>query len=758
MERHRVSRRNYYVLGVILLAYLIIALGYGAVTPLFEAPDEHYHAFTALTIAESGELPSVQSEFDPWLGAEPAQPPMYYVLAATTLELFDMSQARDLTWFNPRVQLGDASSPQNINAFVHSPAEDWPWQGHVLAFHLLRALSAIAGLGTLLCIFGSARLLWPTGPERALLATALVAFLPQYGFLHGSVSNDPLIILLSSLTLFHLLRLWYLGVSTKRLLVTGTLIGLAIMTKMAGLLLLAFALVFVVSVAWRDCRDAGIEAVFKRGIRFVGLTALPAFILGGWVLWRNWTLYEDVTATAPIIQIYGGDRGFSIIDVLGESSGLWTSMFAVFGWFNVIPPQWVYAIWNLIVLLSAIGVGFSAILFWDLKRDSGDATFAGQVVQFLARIIRKPEAADWPGMPALLLGLWVLIVYAGLVIYSLQIHGSQGRLLFPAIMPVALALAYGISQFRWKGILIVVSLLALLTTMYCLLVVIPNAYARPPAIQRSEIPADTITLEKDLGDDLELIGYLPESSVVRPDDLVWLTLYWQSRVTGDGDFEAPEYVMELFGREDQLIGKVQSYHGGGLYPATLWKTGEIIADRLAIRLDENLVAPVEGRLIVKLSGREETAEVGTVKIAPPDWPESSEIVLATLNGLEITDASLEVEFAVPGAIIPVRVRWQVRAPVNQELTTFVHFGDPSQEPLVQGDRPPLDGHYPTHLWEEGEVVDDLYILALPPDLAPGRYPVYLGLYDPISGARLPLHIQELRQPNDAYLVGWVSVE
>jgi hypothetical protein len=217
-------------------------------------------------------------------------------------------------------------------------------------------------------------------------------------------------------------------------------------------------------------------------------------------------------------------------------------------------------------------------------------------------------------------------------------------------------------------------------------------------------------------------------------------------------------VLELFGREDQLIGKVQSYHGGGLYPSSLWHSSDVVVDRLAIRLDEDLVAPVEGRLIVKLSGQDESAGIGTVKVVPFSWPELSDAVLATLNGIEITEASLAAGSADPRTSVPIRVRWQVLSAVNRELTTFVHLGDPSREPLAQGDGPPLGGHYPTHLWEEGEVIEDTYHLSLPPDLAPGRYPVYIGMYDPLSGTRLPLQIQGQRQPNDAFLVGWVSVE
>ena len=35
---------------LVLLAYLVITLAYGVLNPLFEAPDEHWHFFTAESI------------------------------------------------------------------------------------------------------------------------------------------------------------------------------------------------------------------------------------------------------------------------------------------------------------------------------------------------------------------------------------------------------------------------------------------------------------------------------------------------------------------------------------------------------------------------------------------------------------------------------------------------------------------------------------------------------------------------------------
>ena len=48
---------------------------------------------------------------------------------------------------------------------------------------------------------------WPERPDRALLATALVAFLPQFAFIHAAVSNDAAITLFSAAALWQLLRI-----------------------------------------------------------------------------------------------------------------------------------------------------------------------------------------------------------------------------------------------------------------------------------------------------------------------------------------------------------------------------------------------------------------------------------------------------------------------------------------------------------------------------------------------------------------------
>src|SRR5690606_2036726 len=100
-----------------------------------------------------------------------------------------------------------------------------------------------------------------------------------------------------------------------RLVALGLTIGLAALSKNAGVLLLVYSLGFLAVLAAR-------EGNYRLIGRALLLVALPAALVAGWLWARNQMLYGDWTATAPFIAIAGGDRGYSLWQVLGESRGL----------------------------------------------------------------------------------------------------------------------------------------------------------------------------------------------------------------------------------------------------------------------------------------------------------------------------------------------------------------------------------------------------------------------------------------------------
>lgn len=745
-------RRRFWLL-IILTTYLLLTIGYGVVNPLFEAPDEHHHYFTAQLIKTSGKLPKVDDFTRDLIRQEAAQPPLYYLVAALILAPIKTAGAEDFLFPNPSVQLGAADALSNINAFVHTAVESWPWQEAVLAAHILRLFSALLGLGTLLCVYGSGRLVWPKIPERALLATAMVAFLPQFNFLHGSINNDTLIIFLAAAALWQLLSLWVNGITTSRLVLLGLTIGLAILSKMTGLILLMYAIGFLCLVAWREHGEGDRKQLLKSWLR-LAVVASIALLLSSWLLWRNWQLYHDITATSVFIDFAGGDRNYTLSQVLKEWPAIWTSLFAVFGWFNIRAPQWVYAIWNALVLAAIIGVLIEFVRSYARRRKATSAD-----LRSLTRNFSLSKLQNWPGLLPALLALWIFMVIAGLINFLFRTPAAQGRLLYPALVPLALGFSYGLSRYRWSGIYILAPTLALITSIYCLFVVIPNTYARPPIVTPAEIPADAAPLEVDLGQGLQLLAAQVETKEAQPGDPIWATLYWRNNAVDESvsQSNSPQFVLELFGQNDELAGKLQSFHGGGLFPANLWPAGAIVADQVAVRTEEHISMPVQLRLNVKIAGESQSSDIGTVKIAPDDWPALTDKVLAQLNGIELVSTNLDRTAAAPGDTVNIRVRWQVTTAPENDFTTFVHLGDPLEPPLVQGDNQPLMGHYPTILWSTGEVIDDSYTLTLPLDIPAGVYPIHIGMYDSDDGVRLPLSIAGDRQLNDALLVGHLTV-
>ncbi|VAW42986.1 hypothetical protein MNBD_CHLOROFLEXI01-77, partial [hydrothermal vent metagenome] len=92
-----------------------------------------------------------------------------------------------------------------------------------------------------------------------------------------------------------------------------------------------------------------------------------------------------------------------------------------------------------------------------------------------------------------------------------------------------------------------------------------------------------------------------------------------------------------------------------------------------------------------------------------------------------------------------------------EWTTLIHLAEPGQPPLATGDSPPLGGDYPTYIWAAGETFADQYQLTIPEDLANGRYPLWLGMYDSATAERLPLTINNEPQPNQVIQIGSIEI-
>jgi len=77
---------------------------------------------------------------------------------------------------------------------------------------------------------------------------------------------------------------------------------------------------------------------------------------------------------------------------------------------------------------------------------------------------------------------------------------------------------------------------------------------------------------------------------------------------------------------------------------------------------------------------------------------------------------------------------------------------------AQRDQPPGNGAFPTTGWLAGEVLTDTYRIASPVDLQPGRYALMLSMYDPVTGARLPVTAVDGNPVGDALRLTTVEVQ
>ena len=116
-------------------------------------------------------------------------------------------------------------------------------------------------------------------------------------------------------------------------------------------------------------------------------------------------------------------------------------------------------------------------------------------------------------------------------------------------------------------------------------------------------------------------------------------------------------------------------------------------------------------------------------------------------------ASAQVE---PGGVLRLTLYWRARQRMTVSYTVFTHLLDQDGNIWGQRDNIPVRGTYPTTGWVEGEVITDEYEIAVRPDAPPGEYHIEVGLYDAVSGQRLPVFDEGgTRLPGDCILLDQV---
>lgn len=106
------------------------------------------------------------------------------------------------------------------------------------------------------------------------------------------------------------------------------------------------------------------------------------------------------------------------------------------------------------------------------------------------------------------------------------------------------------------------------------------------------------------------------------------------------------------------------------------------------------------------------------------------------NGFALEQVRLP-EFAQAGQTLDVTIWWRSDKGETEDLAQFLHFARAGSGEWWGYDQQPLGPRLPTRLWYRGLADSETWSVPLPPDLAPGRYQVFTGLYRLTDQRRVP---------------------
>ncbi|MDQ3706143.1 MAG: hypothetical protein M3437_13115 [Chloroflexota bacterium] len=112
-----------------------------------------------------------------------------------------------------------------------------------------------------------------------------------------------------------------------------------------------------------------------------------------------------------------------------------------------------------------------------------------------------------------------------------------------------------------------------------------------------------------------------------------------------------------------------------------------------------------------------------------------------------------------GGILRAAFYWQAQAPIAHDYASYLHVVSEKGERVAGTDNPHTGADRPTSQWQPASQVIDAVAVHLPPDLAPGRYRLVVGMYRQAGGTLHPLRAgcQAGEVLGDAVSLGWVTV-
>ena len=252
-------------------------------------------------------------------------------------------------------------------------------------------------------------------------------------------------------------------------------------------------------------------------------------------------------------------------------------------------------------------------------------------------------------------------------------------------------------------------------------------------------PTDTAPASGTAWDGAQLVSVRFSTTRAAPgDDLVfspcWNTLSSSAERVPRRDLSAE---LRLLDRQGLVVAR-QPFTLGGPYPTSRWELDDVLRDQVAVRLPAALASgdylwalSVDNAPAVALGPLVVTAPARAFTAPPVDTVLNANLGPLTLHGFTLPRAGL-----ARGSNLPLNLVWQANALMPDSYHVFVHLLAADGSLAAQSDGIPADWARRTTGWLPGEYVTDARTLLLRPDLAPGAYTLWAGVYLPATGQRL----------------------
>jgi hypothetical protein len=742
------------LLTLILALFILLGFTYALVTPVFEASDELWHYPLVRHLADGNPLP-VQvfdpAEVGPWK-QEASQPPLYYYVGAALtwwIDTGDMAQVRRL---NPHVDNGVITPDGNINLVVHDPALD-SGQGTLLAVRIVRLASVLMSAVTVFFTYRIAKAVAPHRPEIALGAAALIAFLPMFLFISGSVNNDNLAIMLAAVAVWLMIFLVQRPITGRNhdpwlVILLGVIIGLAVLTKEGTLALipLAWGTLFVRyyavdAPAERSAPAGDLSTFFRRVGRALGwslagftLLMLPVLAIAGWWYYRNIVLYGDWLGWNAFIAVLGQrPQPATLAQLWGERHGFLMSYWGLFGGVNV--PMWspIYTLLNGMLLVSVVGFGVFVVkeartwTLWSARRPAG---FLSRMLDLVIRYF-----------PLVVCLIFSAAVIYGLIDWATITWSSQGRLVFTALPTLTLLMVVGLVGWAPSSFARPV-ILALALLMFLVAAAAPFLWIKPAYDPATYYPERVFTWRPaatayDQQIRLNRYSLEPEhrgTNTVRPGEFVDVVLEWEVLSIMENDWSVFVHLNDPV--LDVPMAQRDMYHGQGLRPTRLLEAGETYITYYRLQIPETVVAPATLDLVVGLydfetnerlphQGGGDTARLSFLVVEPVPGETPNPLQVNFGNEIEIVGYAVDPRRARPGETINLTLYWRPLAALAEDYTFFAQVLDEDTTRWASADIAPASG---TSNAPPGEVQALEMPLVLDEATPAGVFPLNIGLY------------------------------